>query len=145
MVTELAAICLYLADAFPDAGLAPPIGDPERGSYLRWLLFVPGCVSPAIVDRRLERPPGPPPLLSSGDFDTLIEVMAQTLSPGPHLLGDQFSAADVMMGSAIRWSLLAKLLPERPELLAYAARLNERRALQRISAKEAALLARHAR
>ena len=47
VITKLAAICLYLADAFPDAGLAPPIGDPERGSYLRWLLFVPGCVSPA--------------------------------------------------------------------------------------------------
>jgi glutathione S-transferase len=139
VITEVAAICLYLADAFPETGLAPPIGDPKRGTYLRWLVFVPGCVEPAIMDRRLERPPGPPQALGYGDIDTLVEVMAKALTPGPYLLRDHFSAADVMMGSAVRWGMFTKLLPERPEFLEYAGRLNERPALQRTMQQEAAL------
>ena len=58
VITEVAAICCYLADAFPAAGLAPPIGDPQRGTYLRWLFFEPACLEPAIIDRMLQRPPG---------------------------------------------------------------------------------------
>jgi glutathione S-transferase len=139
VVTEVAAICLHLADAFPAAGLAPPIGDPKRGAYLRWLMFVPGCVEPAMVDRGLERPPGPPRSLGYGDFDTTVDVMAKALTPGPYLLGGQFSAADVVMGAAVRWGMFIKLLPERPELLAYAGRLGERPALQRSMEQQAAL------
>jgi glutathione S-transferase len=139
VVTEVAAICLYLADAFPEAGLAPPIGDPRRGTYLRWLMFVPGCVEPAMVDRGLERPPGPPRSLGYGDFDTTMQVMAGALTPGPYLLGEHFTAADVMMGSAVRWGMLTKLLPERPEFLAYAGRLSERPALQRSMQQQATL------
>jgi glutathione S-transferase len=139
VITEVAAICLYLADAFREAGLAPPIGDPKRGTYLRWLMFVPGCVEPAMVDRGLERPPGPPRSLGYGDFDTTVEVMAKALTPGPYLLGEQFSAADVVMGATVRWGMFIKLLPERPELLAYAGRLNERPALQRSVEQQAAL------
>jgi glutathione S-transferase len=138
-VTEVAAICLHLADAFPAAGLAPPIGDPRRGTYLRWLVFVPGCVEPAMMDRRLERPPGPSRALGYGDFDTMVEVMAGALTPGPYLLGEQFTAADVLMGSTLRWGMFTKLLPERPEFLTYARRLSERPALQRTMEQEAAL------
>jgi glutathione S-transferase len=141
VVTEVAAICLYLADAFPAADLAPPIGDPRRGTYLRWLMFVPGCVEPAMVDRGLERPPGPPRSLGYGDFDTTMQVMAGALTPGPYLLGEHFTAADVMMGSAVRWGMLTKLLPERPEFLAYAGRLSERPALQRSMQQQATLTA----
>jgi len=139
VVTEVAAICLCLADAFPAADLAPSIGDPRRGTYLRWLLFVPGCLEPAMVDRGLERPPGPPRSLGYGDFDMTMEVLAGALTPGPCLLGEQFSAADAIMGATVRWGLLIKLLPERPELLAYASRLNERPALQRSMQQQAAL------
>jgi glutathione S-transferase len=139
VVTEVAAICLYLADAFPAADLAPPIGDPRRGTYLRWLMFVPGCVEPAMVDRGLERPPGPPRSLGYGDFDTTMQVMAGALTPGPYLLGEQFTAADVVMGAAVRWGMFIKLLPERPEFLAYAGRLNERPALQRSMQQQATL------
>ena len=139
VVTEVAAICLYLADAFREASLAPPIGDPKRGAYLRWLMFVPGCVEPAMVDRGLERPPGPPRSLGYGDFDTTVEVTAKALTPGPYLLGEQFSAADVVMGAAVRWGMFIKLLPERPEFLAYAGRLNERPALQSSMQQQAAL------
>jgi glutathione S-transferase len=139
VVTEVAAVCLYLADAFPAADLAPPIGDPRRGTYLRWLMFVPDCVEAAMVDRGLERPPGPPRSLGYGDFDTTMQVMAGALTPGPYLLGEQFTAADVVMGAAVRWGMFTKLLPERPEFLAYAGRLSERPALQRTMQQEAAL------
>jgi glutathione S-transferase len=102
-------------------------------------VFVPGCVEPAIMDRRLDRPPGPPRALGYGDLDTMVEVMAGALTPGPYVLGQQFSAADVLMGSTVRWGMLTKLLPERPEFLGYASRLSERPALQRTMQQEAAL------
>lgn len=139
VITEAAAICLYLADAFPAAGLAPPIGDPARGTYLRWLLFMPGCVEPAIMDRAFERPPAPAQSLGYGDFDTMLEVMAKALQPGPYLLGDAFSAADVVFGAGVRWALHMKLLPEQPELTAYAERLGGRPALQRAMTQEATM------
>lgn len=91
------------------------------------------------MDRMLERPPGPPPAVAYGDFDTLVEVMAKALSPGPYLLGDQFTAADLLMGSGMRWAMFMKLLPKRPEFVAFADRLNERPALQRAMAREAEL------
>lgn len=71
VITEVAAICCYLADTFPAAGFAPAIGEPQRGTYLRWLFFEPGAFEPAITDKMLERSPGRPGALSYGNFDTL--------------------------------------------------------------------------
>ena len=135
MITEVAAICCYLADAFPATGLAPPIGDPLRGSYLRWLIFEPACLEPAIVDRMLGRPPGPPRALGYGDFDTTMGVVARAVTPGPYLLGERFSAADVLVGSACGGLIVASV-PQRPELAAYVERLTPRPALQRAQAKD---------
>ena len=81
VVTEVAAICCYLADAFPEAGLAPPIGDPYRGTYLRWLFFGPGSLEPAVMDRLLKREAGPPKALGYGDFDTTMAVVAAAVTP----------------------------------------------------------------
>lgn len=99
VITETAAICAYLADAFPEAGLAPPIGDRRRGPYLRWLFFGPGCLEPAVLDRMLERPTPSPQMSRYGTFETMFAVIASAVEPGPYLLGDRFSAANVVIGA----------------------------------------------
>lgn len=138
-ITEVAAICCYLAESFPDAGLAPAIGDPLRGPYLRWLFFEPGCLEPAIIDRMLERPAGPPRALGYGDLDTTLEVVARAVTPGPFLLGERFSTADVLVGSALRWAAMMGGVPQRPEFAAYVERLTARPALRRALARDQAL------
>ena len=140
VVTEAAAICAYLADTFPQAGLAPPIGDPRRGLYCKWLFFGPGCLEPAVTDRMLNREPGPRAQLGYGDLDTTLAVIAAAVEPGPYLLGEQFSTADVVLGSGLRWGLFTKAIPEQPELTAYVQRLSERPALQRTMAMDAELM-----
>jgi glutathione S-transferase len=141
VITEAAAICCYLADVFPDAGLAPPIGDRRRGLYLKWLFFGPGCLEPAILDRMLERPAGAPQQVGYGTFETTLEVVAQAVARGPYLLGEQFTAADVVIGSGLRWGMWTKAIPERSEIVAYVGRLDERPALQRTTARDAELVA----
>ena len=136
VITEVAAICCYLADAFPAAGLAPPIGDPQRGTYLRWLVFEPASLEPAIIDRMLQRPPGVPRALGYGDLDTTLEVVARAVTPGPYLLGERFSAADVLIGSALRWGTMMGAVAQRPEFAAYVDRLADRPAMQRALAKD---------
>ena len=141
VITEAAAIAMYLADLFPEKGLAPKIGDPERGTYLRWSVFHQAAVEPAICDRALKREQGPTGMLPYGTYDETIEALAGALAKGPYILGETFSAADIVVGSGVRWMLMFKLLPERPEFTGYAARLAERPALQRAIAKDAELAA----
>lgn len=142
VITEAAAICAYLADAFPQAGLSVPIGDPRRGIYLKWLFFGPGCIEPAITDRAFPRREEPRRgTLGYGDFDTVTNVLAEAVAKGPYLMGEQFTAADVVIGSTLRWGMMFKLLPERPEFAAYVTRLLERPALQRTLALDQELAA----
>jgi len=136
LITEAAAICCYLADAFPKAGLSVPIGDARRGPYLKWLFFGPSCLEPVIIERMLKREPALRSAAGWGDYDSVIDVVAKSLSPGPYLLGDQFTAADVIIGGGLRFGLMVKAVPERPEILAYASRLGERPALKRAFAKD---------
>lgn len=136
LVTELGAICTYLADAFPAAGLAPPIGDPDRGPYLRWMFFYGNCVEPAIVDKALKREPGRPSMMPYGDFETTVETLAVALRPGPFLLGSRFTAADVLMGSGVTWTTMFGLLPKLPEFDAYIAAVTARPANQRATAAD---------
>ena len=118
VITEAAAICAYLADEFPRAKLNVPVGDPRRGVYLKWLFFGPSCIEPAIIDRAAPRKEeARRGMLGYGDFDTVMDVVAKAVSKGPYLLGEQFTAADVVIGSGLRWGMLFKLLPERPEFL----------------------------
>ena len=139
VITESAAICTYLADAFPRAGLSVPVGDKRRGLYLKWLFFGPSCVEPAITDRAYPRKEeARQGTLGHGDYDTVIEVLAKGVAGGPYLLGEQFTAADVVIGSGLRWGMMFKLIPERPEFTAYVGRLNERPALKRAQEKDAA-------
>ncbi len=132
VITEAAAICTYLADAFPQAGLNVPVGDPRRGTYLKWLFFAPACIEPAITDRAFPRQGEPHRgMLGYGDFDTVMAVVAAAVEPGPYLLGEKFTAADVVLGSTLRWGLMFGLLPKRPEFTAYVGRLEQRPALKR--------------
>lgn len=99
VVTEAAAICTYLADEFPQARLNVPIGDPRRGLYLKWLFFAPACIEPAITDRAFPRQEQPHRgMLGYGEFDTVMKVVAEAVEPEPYLMGDQFTAADVVVG-----------------------------------------------
>ena len=136
VVTEAAAICCYLADAFPDADLSIPIGDPRRGPYLKWLFFGPSCLEPALIDRMFKREPVPSGALGYGDFDTTLNVIIKAVERGPYLLGEKFTAADVVIGSGLRWGMMTQALPEHPEIVAYTARLEERPALQRAIRKD---------
>lgn len=142
VITEAAAICAYLADEFPQAKLNVAIGDPRRGVYLKWLFFGPSCVEAAMMDRAYPRKEeAQRATIGYGDFDTLTEVVARAVAHSPYLMGAQFTAADVVIGSTLRWGMMFKLLPERPEFTAYVARLAERPALQRSEAKDKELAA----
>ena len=142
VVTETGAICAYLADAFPAAGLAPAIGDPMRGSYLRWMFFGAGCVDYALVDRMLARPaPERTGALGYGRFEDVLNVLEQAVTPGPYLLRDRFSAADVYVGSQVGWGMSMKTLEPRPAFQAYMGRLAQRPAFKRINEQSEQLAA----
>jgi glutathione S-transferase len=139
VITEVAAICAYLADEFPDKKLNIPVGDPRRGLYFRWLFFGPSVIEPAANDKVFPRKE-PPRAGAIGyrDLDTVLDVVAKALRPGPHLLGDQFTAADVVVGSLLRWGMLFGFVPKRPEFEAYVAHIGARPAAQRAAAKDKA-------
>jgi glutathione S-transferase len=143
VITEVSAICAYLADEFPQAKLNIAVGSPARGVYLKWMFFAPSCVEPAIMDRAYPRKEAPPrAALGFGDYDTVVEVLAKAAAAAdPYLMGKQFTAADVVIGSGLRWGTLFKLLPERPEFKAYLDTLAERPALKRATEKDARLQA----
>jgi glutathione S-transferase len=137
VITEVAAICTYLADEFPAAKLNVPIGSPRRGAYLKWLFFAPGCFEPAVTDRAAPRKEeARRAMLGYGDFDTTMDVTAAAVAKGPWLMGEHFTAADVVLGAHIRWGMMFKMVPERPEFAAYAARLAAREAAQRAETKD---------
>ena len=142
VITEAAAICTYLADEFPQARLNVPVGDPRRGPYLKWLFFGPSCIEAAIMDRANPRKEEPRRgMLGYGDFDTVMNVVAEAVEPGPYLMGEQFTAADVVVGSTLRWGMMFDLLPKRPEFVSYVGRLEQRPALQRATALDQKLAA----
>src|SRR5215467_9991667 len=119
-----------------------PIGTPHRGVYLKWLFFGPSCIEPAIMDRAFPRKEeARRAALGYGDFETVMDVVANAMAKGPHLMGEQFTAADVVIGSTLRWGMMFKLLPERPEFTAYTSRLAARPAAQRAEAKDKELAA----
>jgi glutathione S-transferase len=141
VVTECAAICAYLADAFPSAGLAPKLDDPTRGTYLRWLFFGAGCLEPAIIDHMFSRPPpSRPTAMGYGNYADTINTLEAALTPGPFVLGEHFSAADVYLGSAMGWALSLKALEPRPVFVAYLGRIGQRPAYQQAMAQSEALV-----
>ncbi len=143
VVTEAAAICAYLADAFPEAELAPAADDPLRGTYLRWMFFAAGPVEAAVTARALghEVPPEKAPMVGYGSYDQMLDTLEQAAaSASPWLLGERFSAADVYVGSQVDFGLAFKSIPERPAFTAWAERLRAREAYRRAKAKDDALM-----
>jgi glutathione S-transferase len=143
LVTEQVAISLYLADLFPEARLAPPIGDPLRGPYLRWMVFYAACFEPAVIDRAAQGEPAPLAMSPYGDYETMLHTLTTQLARGPYLLGERFSAADVLWGGALAWTTMFKLVPELPVIAEYIARWNARPAVARVKARDAELAAGH--
>ncbi|SDR25951.1 glutathione S-transferase [Rhizobiales bacterium GAS113] len=139
VISEAAAICCYLADRFPQAGLGVPLDDARRGPYLKWLFFGPSCLEPALVDHMLKREGAAPSASGWGDLDTVTSVLRDAVSRTPFLMGERFTAADVVIGAGLRWGMMTKGVPEHPEFVAYAKRLEERPARQRANAKDAEL------
>ena len=142
-VTECAAICAWLADAVPEAGLAPALDDPARGTWLRWLFFAAGPLEAAVTARALNllAPADKAGMAGYGSFEQVVDTLERAVTEGPWILGDRFSAADVYVGSQVGWGLQFKTLPERPAFVAYAARLSERAAAVRARGLDDALLA----
>lgn len=141
LITEQVAIYIYLADLFPQAGLAPAIDDPERGPYLRWLVFYGSCFEPAVVDRSMEREPGRPTMVPYGDFDTTFGTLVKQLESGPYMLGERFSATDLLWGTALSWITGWKLVPDTPVVNAYVERITARPSFARVKEKDAEIAA----
>ena len=133
VVTEAAAICAYLADAFPAAGLAPPPGDRLRGPYYRWLFFAAGPVEAAASNKALGFvvPEGREMMVGYGSYGQVMDALETAVSRGDYLLGDKFSAADVYVGSHVAFGLQFGTFEKRPAFEAYAARLSARPAALR--------------
>lgn len=141
LITEQGAIFIYLADLFAKAGLAPAIDDPLRGPYLRWLVFYGSCFEPAVVDRSLQRDPAPKQRSPYGSYDDVLAIVVAQLTKGPYLLGERFSAADVLWGTALNWTTHFGVVPFLPAFKAYIDRITSRPAYKRAAAKDAQLLA----
>ncbi len=140
-VTECAAICAYLADAFPDADLAPR--EEERADYYRWLFYAAGPVEAATGNRALGVVPDAAQqrMIGYGSFDRVIDVLEQAVAAHPYIAGDRFTAADVYVGSQVIWGMQFGWLPKREAFADYAARLIERPAYLRAAALDDALIA----
>ena len=143
VVTECAAICAYLADAFPEAGLAPPVNSPDRAPYYRWLFFGAGPVEAATSNKSagFVATEGQQRMMGYGTYETTIDVMEAAVSAGDYLAGGKFSAADLYLGSQIGFGLRFGSLEKRPAFETYMARLTARPAYQRSQAIDGKLIA----
>ena len=140
-VTECAAICAYLAEAFPEAGLAPTAD--ERADYYRWLFFAAGPLEQAITNRSMgwEAPADKQRMVGYGQFELAVGVLAGWLADRDYVCGTRFTAADVYVGAQVDWGLAFGSLPTNPAFEAYAGRLRERAAYSRAKAIDNELIA----
>ncbi|KQN07323.1 glutathione S-transferase family protein [Sphingomonas sp. Leaf25] len=141
VVTECAAICAYLADAFPQAGLAPRAD--ERADYYRWMFFAAGPVEAAITNRSLGVVPTSDQqrMVGYGEYDRVVAVLEAAVSAHPYIAGDRFTAADVYVGSHVMWGTQFGSLPKLDAFMAYLGRLVDRPAHVRASALDDAAMA----
>jgi len=142
VVTENAAIALYLADRYAAGRLAPPIDDPRRGAYLRWSLFAPSVIEPGSIAHS-SKWESKPSQVGWGSHDTMLAAMESALAGKDFILGDTFSIADVIFGGTVRFMLRFNMIEARPAFTAYSERLAQRPALQKAEAKNAAIIAEH--
>jgi glutathione S-transferase len=131
VITEQVAVTIYLADLAPEAGLAPALDDPMRGAYLRWLAFYGGSFEPALIDRAMKREAGGQAMSPYGTYEAVVGALNAQLSKGPYLLGDRFTAADVLWGVALGWTTGFGLFDKTPVIAAYLGRVLDRPAFVR--------------
>jgi glutathione S-transferase len=137
VVTEAAAICAYLAAAFPARKLAPPID--RRGAYYRWMFFAAGPLEAALTGKALGFTSDKKQMLGYGSYEDTVDALEGAIRNGPYICGDQFTAADVYVGSQIGWGMMVGTLEKRPTFEAYVSRLRERPAARRASEIDDAL------
>jgi glutathione S-transferase len=142
VVTEAAAICAYLADAFPEKGLAPSHGSPLRAPYYRWMFFAAGPVEASVTGKSLGllAPADKKTMAGYGSFEETIDALETALTPGPYLCGDQFTAADVYVGAQIGWGMMFGTIEKRPVFEDYFDRLQARPAAIRANQIDDALM-----
>ena len=145
LVTEQVAIFIYLADLFPDAGLAPALDDPRRGVYLRWLVFYAACFEPGMVDKAMKREPAPLAMSPYGDFNAVVATLEDQLRSSPYLLGDSPSAADVLWGSALKWTIAFGMVANTDVFREYVDRIANRPAALKVSQRDIEFVAEHER
>ncbi|WP_293802551.1 glutathione S-transferase family protein [uncultured Bosea sp.] len=143
VVTECAAICAYMADAFPQAGLAPEPNSRLRGPYYRWMFFAAGPVEAAVSNKAfgLEVPPDRTRAIGYGTYADVMDTLEYALTRNDYVAGDRFSAADVYVGSQVLWGLQFGTIEKRPAFEAYGARLTARPAARRAAEIDDALIA----
>ena len=134
-IIESAAICLYLSDAFPAAGLGPKAGEAGRGAYLSWLAYYAGVVEPALMVKAVNATGFNPLSAAWGDPELMIKRLEDTLAAGAYVLGERFTTVDILIGSTFQWA--GRLLPNTEAVEAYKARLMSRPAFQRSLEKDA--------
>ena len=141
LVTEQVAIGIYLADLFPEAGMTPAIGDALRGPYLRWYAFYAACFEPALIDKAMKREPGPVAMSPYGDVESTIQTVVTQLSKGPWMLGERFTAVDVLWGTALTWMIGFGLVQAVPPVKAYVERWNALPVVKTVADIDARLIA----
>ena len=142
IVTEAAAICAYLADAFPQAGLAPAPGDRRRGPYYRWMFFAAGPIEAAVTNKSLGFvvPEGREMMAGYGTFSAVMDAIEGAVSGSDYVAGDSFTAADVCFGSQIGWGMMFGAIEKRPAFERYWERLSTRPAANRAREIDDALM-----
>lgn len=144
LVTEQVAIFIYLADLFPQAGLTPALDDPRRGPYLRWIAYYGSSFEPAVIDHFMKREPAPITQSPYADYDTMLGTLEAQLANGPYLLGEEITAADILWGIALSWTMMFGIVPKRDVFVRYAERIGARPAFIRISKADDEMAAQHA-
>jgi len=142
VITEGAAINLYLADRYALGRLAPAVDDPRRGTYLRWSLFSPSVIEPGSM-ARVQKWEFKPSQAGWGDYDAMMTAISSAVASGPFLLGEMFSMADVIFGGTLRYMTMFGMMKPTPEIAAYLANLNARPALKRADDKNRAVMKEH--
>lgn len=142
VVSESAAIAMYLADRYAPGRLAPPIDAPERGTYYRWISYAPSVIEPGCMAQaaKWEFKPG---RAGWGTYEEMLDTITAAIGDGPWLLGEQFTMADVVFGGTVAWMTMFGMLDKRPEYMAYVERLHEREAWKKSQAINDGIIAEH--
>ncbi len=139
VITEQVACYLYLADLFPEKGLAPGLNDPKRGAYLRWMAYQGSSFEPAVIDRALKREPGDPSIMPYRSFEDMQSTLFDQIAKAPYLLGDKPYAVDFFWGTTLKWCRQFGLVDTNPVVDDYIERIISRPAFIRTEERDQAL------